>query len=290
MEMVVLASDLTLDELCLSWSTMKLGVMLSARDFKDLSFPEADFSELLMFDGDLDRIDGRLIAELMRAKPPIAYVHAQEFVQHGGKGRLIDLTSEDEIFRASCIKILQDSRVLADSLGKVCLVIHPGGIRSSVVDRQPLLKNLERSLSELGPRGLLLENMPWYYWQKGTGRMVSSVCVSIEDIARLSDEVDGFVLDTAHGYLSRQEGSQEYLRDFMDVLGKKVKHIHLSDARAPDKEGLQVGEGDIDFSFLKGTPMPVMIEVWNGHEYGGAGFREGIKRMRAIESTWTSTP
>jgi len=269
---------------------MKLGVMLSARDFKDLSFPEADFSELLLFDGDLDRIDGCLIAELVRAKPPIAFVHAQEFVQHGGKERLIDLASEDETFRASCIKTLRDSRALADSLGKVGLVIHPGGIRGSVVDRQSLHQNLERSLSELGPRSLLLENMPWYYWQKGTGRMVSNVCVSIESIARLSDKVDGFVLDTAHGYLSRQEGSQEYLRESMDVLGKKVKHIHLSDARAPDKEGLQIGEGDIDFSFLKGTSLPVMIEVWSGHEQGGAGFKEGIRRVRALERKWASAP
>jgi N-acetylneuraminate synthase len=265
---------------------MKLGVMLSVRDFKDLSFPEADFSELLLFDGDLGRIDRHLIAELKRAKPPIAYVHAQEFVRHGGKQRLIDLTSEDETFRASCIKTLQDSRALADSLGKVDLIIHPGGIRRSVVDHDPLLKNLNSSLSELGPRGLLLENMPWYYWQKGAGRMVSNVCVSMESIAMLSDKVEGLVLDTSHGYLSRQEGSQEYLRDFMDVLGKKVKHIHLSDARAPDKEGLQIGEGDIDFSFLKGTCLPAMIEVWNGHEQGGAGFREGIRRMRALESEW----
>jgi len=269
---------------------MKLGVMLSLRDFRTLSFPEAAFSELLLLEGDIGRIDRGLIAELKRAKPPIAYVHAQELVQHGGRRRLLDLTAEDEAFRSSCVKTLQESRALADSLGQVGLVIHPGGIRSSAVDGMPLFKNLERSLSELGPRGLLLENMPWYYWQKGTGRMVSNVCVSIESVARLSDKVDGFVLDTAHGYLSRQDGSQEYLRDFMEVLGKKGKHIHLSDARAPDQEGLQVGEGDIDFSFLKGTPLPVMIEVWNGHEHGGAGFKEGIKRLRAIESKWASAP
>jgi len=290
LEKAVPASDLTPNELPPSWSTMNLGVMLSTRDFKDLSFPEADFSELLLFDGDLGRIDGRLIAMLTRAKPSIAYVHAQEFVHYGGSRRLVDLTSEDEAFRASCIKTLQDSRALADSLGKVGLVIHPGGIRRSVVDTQSLLQNLERSLSELGPRGLLLENMPWYYWQKGAGRMVSNVCVSIESVARLSDKVDGLVLDTAHGYLSRQEGSQEYLHDFMRVFGKKVKHIHLSDACVPDKEGLQIGEGDIDFSFLKGTSLPAMIEVWNGHEQGGAGFREGIMRLRALESKWASAP
>jgi N-acetylneuraminate synthase len=269
---------------------MKLGVMVSIRDFRDLSFPEADFSELLLFNGDLARMDERFIAELAHARPQIAYVHAQEFVHHDGSRRLIDLTSEDEAFRVSCIKTLEDSRALADSLGKVGLVIHPGGIRGSVVDSQSLLQNLERSLSELGPRGLLLENMPWYYWQKGAGRMVSNVGVSIESIARLSDMVDGLVLDTAHGYLSRLESSQDYLHDFMEVLGKKVKHIHLSDARAPDKEGLQIGDGDIDFSFLRGSSLPVMIEVWNGHEQGGAGFREGIRRMRILESKWASPP
>ena len=269
---------------------MKLGVMLSIQDFKTLSFPEADFSELLLFDGDLDRIGERLIAELKHARPPIAFVHAQEFIQYGDKKRLVDLSSEDEVFRVSCIKTLQESQALADSLGRVDLVIHPGGIRGSAVAHEPLLQNLERSLSELGPRGLLLENMPWYYWQKGAGKMVSNVCVTIESIVSLSDRVEGLVLDTAHGYLSRQEGSQEYLRDFMEVLGEKVRHIHLSDARAPDKEGLQVGEGDIDFSFLRGVSLPMMMEVWNGHEQDGAGFREGIRRMRAMEDKWASSP
>lgn len=269
---------------------MRLGTMSSIGDFKALALPEADFSELLLFDGDLVTIDGRMIDELSHAEPPVAFVHAQEFVLHDGRRRLLDLSSEDERFRASCIEVIEDSRTLADSLGGIELVIHPGGIRDAPVDREPLFGNLERSLSEIGPRGLLLENMPWYYWQKGTGRLVSNICVSIEDMVRTSGMVDGLVLDTCHGYLSRREGDQMYSRNFIDVLGDKVRHVHMSDARAPDMEGLQIGDGDIDFSFLSGTVLPVMIEVWGGHEQGGAGFREGIRRVRALESIWGSAP
>ena len=267
---------------------MKLGIMVSALDFKELAFPEADFSELLLFDGDIARIDGHLIEELSHAEPPLTFVHAQEFVPYSGKKRLLDLASEDEGFRASCVKVVEDSRALASSLGKVLLVVHPGGIRSAAANHEGLLRNLEKSLVELGPKGLLLENMPWYYWQKGIGRMVSNICVSIDDIEKISDHVEGVVLDTAHGYLSSEDGNQRYLTDFMDILGEKVKHIHLSDARAPDKEGLQIGDGDIDFSFLKGTAAQVMIEVWNGQARGGAGFREGIRRLRGLETRWAS--
>lgn len=269
---------------------MKIGVMLSVRDFKSLTFAHADFSELLLFEEDLGSMEPHLLDELRLATPPISFVHAQEFVNFKGSSRLIDLTSEDEDFRVHCVETLRESRVLASSIGAVSLVIHPGGIRDSIVDPQPLHRRLERSLSELGPQGLLLENMPWYYWQKNAGRKISNVCVSIDSVKRLTNMVDGFVLDTAHGFLSNQDGSQEFLVDFMEALGGKVKHVHMSDASPPDKEGLQIGDGDIDFSFLKGTSLPVMIEVWNGHELGGAGFREGIRRLRTLESKWAAAP
>ena len=261
---------------------MKLGVMLSVRDFKDLSILEADFSELLLFEGDLVHTNASQLSKLRDARPRIDFVHAQEFVELEGGTRLLDLTSEDPILRKLSIDTVAKTRALATSLGKAPVVIHPGGIRTSASDHVVLMRGLMESLSQLGTERLLLENMPWYYWQKGKGRMVSNVCVTVEEILQVSDLLSGLVLDTAHGYLSTIDGSQAFLDSFVDSAGDKLKHIHVSDARAPDKEGLQIGDGDIDFSFLAKIHVPMIVEIWNGHEKEGLGFREGIVRLRRM--------
>lgn len=139
-----------------------------------------------------------------------------------------------------------------------------------------------RSLKELGRRKLLLENMPWYYWLRKSERMISNIGVAIEDLGRYADMVDGFVLDTAHGYLSMPSGDPLFIGEFLSTFGKKVKHMHASDAAAPDGEGLQIGDGEIDFSFLTNVKIPVLVEIWRGHENLGEGFRTGIERLRSI--------
>jgi len=137
---------------------------------------------------------------------------------------------------------------------------------------------------ELGPAQLLLENMPWFYWLHKRDRMVSNLCVSVEDMERFAGLVSGLTLDACHGYLSRPEGDGSYCQRFMDRFGSAVRHLHVSDAAAPDREGLQIGEGEIDFSWLTGSDLPIVVEIWNGHENGAAGFRKGVERLRHMEA------
>jgi len=180
----------------------------------------------------------------------------------------------------------QEGETTADGLFTLSVVADPVSNRKEQADRAKLLRNLARSLSELGPSKLLLENMPWHYWYDKKERMVSNVCSSIDDMIRFKDMVDGFTLDLCHGYLSKPEGDPEYCRQFMKTFGAFTKHIHASDAKAPDSEGLQIGDGEVDFSVLKGKVPPVLVEVWNGHADGGQGFRTGIQRLREMEKAW----
>jgi sugar phosphate isomerase/epimerase len=261
--------------------------MIGLDDFKSINMPEADFSELLLFDGDIERCTQACIEEVLsKTNPSIRYVHVQEFVTHGPDRFMVDLSSEDDIVRKASVDVVRGTRALAAALGRLPVVVHPGGIRKEQVDRAKLLRNLARSLSELGPSKLLLENMPWHYWYDRKERMVSNVCSSIDDMIRFKDMVDGFTLDLCHGYLSKPEGDPEYCRQFMKTFGAFTKHIHASDAKAPDSEGLQIGDGEVDFSVLKGKVPPVLVEVWNGHADGGQGFRMGIQRLREMENAW----
>jgi len=269
---------------------MELGYMVSLKDLATISIPGADFTELLLFDGDEENIVPALVEEVLdQAKPSVRFVHVPEFITHKDRLVLLDLSAEDEGLRNRSMEIVRFARDLAASLGSLQVVIHPGGIRSRIFDREKSLSSLERSLSELGPSRLLLENMPWFYWHRKSERMFSSICVSIDDLRRFERMVEGFTLDVCHGYLSRPSGDASYCSEFLSALGTKTHHLHVSDAKAPDSEGLGIGEGEIDFSFLRDVKMPVLVEIWKGHEHNGRGFKQGIERLRALEKSFLSS-
>ena len=262
---------------------MRLGVMIGTDDHGSLDVPWSDFSELLLFNGDLDRLDVPASEDLLLSVVrPIEFVHCQEFVTVDGEEVMVDLSSARRSVRAASVEVVRRTGELAKRLVDAKVVIHPGGIRPELTDRAVLMANLSESLSDLGPDRLLLENMPWYYWFRKKARMVSNICVTIDDMAEFEDMVEGFTLDVCHGYLSCAEGDPSYVPSFMERFGEKVLHIHASDAAIPDKEGLQIGDGEVDFSFLKRVSVPVLVEVWNGHADGGAGFRTGIERLREL--------
>ncbi len=77
----------------------------------------------------------------------------------------------------------------------------------------------------------------------------------------------------------------EQLRLLLPYIG----HLHLSDAAGLDGEGLQIGEGSIDwvhfFQVLgeyHGTMIP---EIWRGHQRQGEGFLIAIQRLSQAYSS-----
>ncbi len=266
---------------------LNLGIMLTLRDFRTLTVPGANFSELLLSNGDLDKFDMRLLQDIiLHAHPRIAFIHTQEFVTYEGREELLDLASEDPELRSLSVRTVNRTRDIAALLGGAQVVIHPGGVRRDGADRSALLSNLERSLRILGTFRLLLENMPSYYWLRRSEKLRSNVGVSLEDVLRFAGLVEGVVLDSSHGYLSKPRGDPTFSSKFIKVFGRRVHHVHVSDAMAPDREGLQIGDGRVDFSFLKQVSVPVLVEIWNGHESRGHGFRTAIERLRSMEEAW----
>ena len=64
--------------------------------------------------------------------------------------------------------------------------------------------------------------------------------------------------------------------------------MHLGDALGVNGEGLQIGEGDIDFFKLskileKGCPNASFIpEIWQGHKNFGQGFWLALDKLENI--------
>ncbi|MGY3074696.1 sugar phosphate isomerase/epimerase [Bradyrhizobium sp. LM6.10] len=68
-------------------------------------------------------------------------------------------------------------------------------------------------------------------------------------------------------------------------LGPHTAHLHFGDAKGLDGEGLQVGEGEIDFDEIgrvlrKHAPTASFIpEIWQGHKNMGEGFWIALERL-----------
>ena len=76
--------------------------------------------------------------------------------------------------------------------------------------------------------------------------------------------------------------------EFAEKIASITGHLHLGDASGVNGEGLQIGEGDIDFVRLSGIldkqcPDASFIpEIWQGHKNGGEGFWIALERLESI--------
>lgn len=254
-----------------------LGAMTTLRDHELLAHLDVEFFELLVMDGD----DIRELESLLSRDDRCRIVHAPEKMLVDGRLELIDLADGDEERREMFVRRVNEVSSMASSLG-VPTVIHPGGVRKDPTD-EALRSDLIRSLSALDGT-LWLENMPRRYHVDGEKRWCR-LCTSPDEFVDLLPHLDGITLDISHAYLSVERGGNKAIASFFKRLRPSIRHVHLSDARHPDGEGLQLGDGDVDLSALpRMRYLPVLLEIWNGHLDGGAGFAEAVRRVRAASS------
>ena len=69
-----------------------------------------------------------------------------------------------------------------------------------------------------------------------------------------------------------------------------VRHLHMSDGAGTSGEGLQIGDGSVNFVALLPVllePQPTVIpEIWMGHHENGLAFRAALERLTEIR--WAS--
>lgn len=241
--------------------------------------PEA--LEFALFPG--DALDDSWV-EGVNFQGPMA-VHMQEKFKDG---RLLDPASPDEGERLEAVKALKKNIGLASRLGARSLIVHPGGIRKepTELDVTPLLDSLSELKEHAGGHvELLLENMPAIYWYKGE---LYSPCL-FKDRGEVVSILDGLSLglcmDLCHAKLYCNASGRDF-DSYIGGLKPYIRHIHVSDARGTAEEGLQIGEGEIDFPgilpILRDLDVVAIPEILDGHRDSGAGFRIAVDRLKNI--------
>ncbi len=260
---------------------MEWGFVVRFNDFRSMLRYNPPLLEFHFTDKDLDDeypgddVDARLV------------VHAPEFWSN----HLVDLCTFDEDHRRASVALMQRSinvtREMAPHFrGNPKMVLHPGAASLDyfIKDRQRLYDNLRRSVEELDFDGveLLIENLPPHPWYFG-GQWHTNAFM---DTYEIRDFLDSMGLttcyDTSHHKLYCNWANVDFYEQ-VEVIMPYVSHLHLSDASGIDGEGLQIGEGGIDWvrffnviGAFRGTMIP---EIWRGHQRGGEGFIVAINRL-----------
>ncbi|OGY38213.1 MAG: hypothetical protein A3E37_01730 [Candidatus Andersenbacteria bacterium RIFCSPHIGHO2_12_FULL_46_9] len=278
--------DLTADEILQTFNghgiPLKWGPVVRLReDFERYMGFEPKVFEFHLSDKDLDEEvpQGKFQQEVV--------VHAPEYMHR----LYLNPATENKEERQIAIKTLQRSIQVAEQLaesfkGPAKLVIHPCGVTlQPATDAAKLLEIFVDTLQQLKTNNveLLPENMPPRPWVFG-GEWVGNIFLLDEEIKRFLNQTGHkMCFDTSHAALACNAAGYDLIR-MVRELKPYIRHLHVSDASGIGDEGLQIGEGTIDwakvFRELEGYQYTMVPEIWQGHLHGGKGFLQGMEHLR----------
>jgi N-acetylneuraminate synthase len=210
---------------------------------------------------------------------------------------LMNLCSKDETYRQRSVEELQRvvniTRRLKTYFKKATrppIIINAGGFSSegplARVEREKMYELVADSLSQVNQEGveIIPQTMPPFPWLFG-GQQFHNLFMEPEDTAAFCDAF-GYRLcfDVCHTGLACANSGRP-LADVTERLAPYTRHLHIADAAGVDGEGLQIGQGDIDFRQLGSIlnrlcPNASFIpEIWQGHKNEGEGFWIALNRL-----------
>ena len=224
-------------------------------------------------------------------------VHAPELF---AGDQVLDLAAESAAVRARGVANLARVVELARRLGArfsgsgpVPIVANLGGFSADAPlppeRRAALYDRVEASLARLDCEGveILAQTMPPFPWHFG-GQRHHNLFLDPDEIRAFCRRSGLRVcLDLSHTRLACAHFGWDLGR-FLESVGEFVAHMHVADARGVDEEGLQIGEGDVDFHHFgelaaRHCPQASFIpEVWQGHTNGGEGFWLALHRLENL--------
>lgn len=210
---------------------------------------------------------------------------------------IMDLCSVDLDYRNRSIaelqRVVRVTRQLAKHFSRANrpqIIINAGGFSADghlpLSDRYYLYEIIAESLSRVDSTGveIIIQTMPPFPWHFGGQRY--------HNLFMASDEIKSFCcqhgyricLDISHSQLACTHFSKSF-SNFLEEIASVTAHIHMVDAEGVDGEGLQIGEGMVDFVMVaevldKLAPKASFIpEIWQGHKNDGAGFWIALDKL-----------
>jgi N-acetylneuraminate synthase len=221
-------------------------------------------------------------------------VHCPELFS---RDHLLNLAADDMSYRKRSVnelqKVINVTRALRAYFNQedpVLIVVNVGGFtKNRALHREEqgtLYDRVAKSLSELDTDGveIIPQTLPPFPWLFG-GQLFHNLFVDPEDtVAFCRDHGYRVCLDISHSKLAVNHRKSS-LAEFVDLVGPYTGYLHMVDAMGLDGEGLQIGDGEINFSALavqlaQLAPKAGFIpEIWQGHKNEGEGFWVALEKL-----------
>ncbi len=271
------------------------GVPVRYHDFKDYAARiKPDMFEFHLSYSDMELKPG----DYLEGTYPFDFVvHAPELFSGS---RLMDLASPDAKYRAQSIKETQQVIDITRKLKRFfprtkrpLIVANIGGISMDAPlppDAIPeYYERFAQSLKKLDMDGVELvpQTMAPFPWHFG-GQRYQNLFVRSEEMAKWCKKLKlRLCFDISHSRLTCNHFGLDFYA-FVKTIAPLTAHLHLGDAKGVNGEGLQIGDGDIDFGRLGAIlaadcPNASFIpEIWQGHKNGGEGFWLALEKLEGI--------
>jgi len=215
---------------------------------------------------------------------------------------LLDLASYDDDYRQQSINYLQQVIEVTRNVAKLfpktenpVIVVNVGGWdRNGFLDEEEksrkysLVADALNSIDDEGVQ-IAIQTMPPFPWHFG-GQSFHNLFLSADEIDRFCTDTGAKIcLDISHSMMACNYYNWD-MNEFVAKVAPHSVHLHVVDAKGVDGEGVQIGEGDVDFKVLgqlleKYSPGVQFIpEVWQGHKNSGEGFWSALSYLEKIWS------
>tara|TARA_A100001011_G_scaffold400415_1_gene514778 strand:+ start:4078 stop:5964 length:1887 start_codon:yes stop_codon:yes gene_type:complete len=220
-------------------------------------------------------------------------VHAPELYSNS---HLLDLASNDLEYRNISINNLQKTIDLTEKLNelfpntdKPIVIANLGGFSMdnefSKIKKLKAYDLLNQSLKKINHKNVTLspQTMAPYPWHFG-GQRYQNLFVYIDEIIEWSKNLGlPICFDTSHSYLACKNINYDFFK-FTKKIMSVTNHIHIADAYGLNGEGIQIGDGEINFKkffdiYRKYNDITFIPEIWQGHKNNGEGFKKALNKI-----------
>ena len=224
-------------------------------------------------------------------------VHAPELFKGS---HLMDLATPDEEYRK--VSMLETQKVIDITRGlkkyfpnesKPMIVANIGGFSMDKPFEEKIkssyYEQFFKSLNELDTEGveIIPQTMAPFPWHFG-GQRYQNIFVHADEIVHYCKKYGiRMCFDVSHSMLTSNHFNEDFY-NFSKKIAPYTAYLHIGDSKGLNGEGLQIGEGEIDFIKLgeilkQGCPKASFIpEIWQGHKNSGEGFWIALDRLNGI--------
>ena len=224
-------------------------------------------------------------------------VHAPELFK---ESHLMDLATPDVEYRKysmeqtqKVIDITRNLKTFFPKEKKPMIVANIGGFSmDKPIPKEQTKKYYDqffKSLSELDTKGveIIPQTMAPFPWHFG-GQRYQNIFVEIDEIEYYCENFNiRMCFDVSHSMLTCNHFDKDFY-NFCERIAPHTAYLHLGDASGINGEGLQIGDGEIDFKRLgnildnKCGSIGFIPEIWQGHKDAGKGFWIALEKLQNV--------